>query len=199
MPKGRVLDYGCGTANNSIFFIKKGYDVCGTEVSENSLPLIKKNFEHNRLDPKKYMDRFSIISPDTTKIPFKSGFFDLIVSNQVLYYLSSEEQIRKVCKEMSRCLKPGGIVFLTMMGPDNYYIKYHAKQIHPGGVYEVVIDDPKSYLNGNRELIYVVKDEEHLKNLFSEFECLTTGYFDVSMFDQKGGQHWIFVGKKRNK
>ncbi|HEY4497214.1 MAG TPA: class I SAM-dependent methyltransferase [Candidatus Paceibacterota bacterium] len=199
LPKGKVLDYGCGTANNSIFFIEKGYDVWGVEVSENSFPLIKKNLERNHFDPKQWMKRFSLISPDATKIPFKSGFFDLIVSNQVLYYLSSGAQIRKVCKEISRCLKPGGLVFLTMMGPGNYYIKYHTKQIYPGGIYEIFIGDPKHYLYGNRELIYVVKDEEHLKDLFSEFECLSMGYFDVSMFDQKGGQHWIFIGRKRSR
>lgn len=198
LPTGRVLDYGCGTANNSIFFIEKGYDVYGVDVSENAIGLIERNLAKNHLDPK-LIDRFSVIPPDTTKLPFKNGYFDLIVSNQVLYYLSSEEQIRKVCKELSRCLKPGGYVFLTMMGPKNYYIKHHAKQIHPGGVYEISIDDPKHRLYGNRELIYLVRDEDHLKDLFSEFECITTGYFDHAMFDMRSGFHWIFVGKKINK
>ena len=40
-------------------------------------------------------------------------------------------------------------------------------------------------------------DEEELKDLFSEFECLSTGYFDQSMFDMTSTFHWIFVGKKR--
>src|SRR3989344_4369465 len=115
LPKGKVLDYGCGTANNSIFFIDKGYDVWGTEVSENSLPLIAKNLERNNLDIGKWMPRFSIIPTDATRLPFKNGLFDLVVSNQVLYYLSSEKQIRKVCKELYRVLKPGGLVFFTMM------------------------------------------------------------------------------------
>src|SRR3989344_3154572 len=190
IPKGRVLDYGFGTGNNSIFFMEKGYDVYGVEVNDGGRELMKKNLERNHVNPKE-IDKFTLIPPNNVKLPFKDNFFDVIISNQVLYYLSSEDQIRKVCKELHRILRPGGVVFFTVMGPKNYYIKYHAKQIHPGGVYEILVDDPKHRLYGNREFIYLVRDEEHLKDLFSDFKCLSTGYFDHAMFDMPSGFHWI--------
>jgi SAM-dependent methyltransferase len=195
LPTGRVLDYGCGGGNNSMFFIEQGYETYGVDVADAALPLIKTNLQSRHLDSN-LIDRFSLIAPDSTVLPFESGFFDFILSNQVLYYLPSERHIRDVCRELSRCLRPGGAVFFTMMGPTNYYITHHAKQIHRGNIYEIAIDDHAHRLHGVREMIYLVKDSDELKNLFSEFECLSTGYFDQSMFDLKSAFHWIFIGQK---
>jgi hypothetical protein len=96
---------------------------------------------------------------------------------------------------MARVLRPGGLVFFTMMGPTNYYITHHLKDVH-GGVYEISIDEKGHRLEGVKEMIFLVRDEEHLKDLFSEFECLTSGYFDQRMFDLRSNFHWIFVGRK---
>jgi len=198
LPTGRVLDYGCGTGNNSVFFLENGYDVFGADVNENVLKLIKKNLEFRHLNPK-LIKKFSIIPPDSTKLPFKDNFFDFILCNQVFCYLASEEQIKKVCKDLSRVLRPGGIVFFTIYGLENYYFKYHAKEIHTGGVYKILIDDPKHRLYGLEELDYVVRDEKHLKDLFSEFECVSTGHFSEGMLDMSSNFHWIFIGKSKKK
>ena len=192
IPSGRILDYGCGSGNNSVFFVEKGYEVYGVDVVESVVPQIKAVLKDKYAD-----DKFLIVPPDCSSLPFKDGFFDFIISNQVLYYLASETHIRKVCKELSRCLRPGGVVFFTMMGAKNYYITHKATQIHKENVYEININDKKSRLHGRNDIIYVVRDRDELKNLFSEFECLSIGYFDQSMFDMVSNFHWIFVGRKK--
>lgn len=195
MPNGRVLDYGCGSGNNGVFFIQQGYDVYGVDVAEAALDQIRANLEMYSLDMR-HLERFRIIAPDATTLPFADGFFDLIVANQVLYYLGTKERIQSLCREFGRCLRPGGLVFFTMCGARNYYFTHHTKQIHRGETCEVVIEDPCHRLYGLRELVYVVRDEEHLRRLFSDFECVNVGYFDMSMFDMKSSFHWIFVGRK---
>jgi len=195
MPGGRVLDYGCGSGNNSLLFIQQGYDVYGVDVAEVALDQIRANLEMYGLDTK-HLDRFKIIAPDTNTLPFEDGFFDLIVANQVLYYLGTENRIRTLSHELSRCLRPGGLVFFTMYGARHYYFTHHTKRIHDSETCEVVIEDPSHRLYGLRELVYVVRDEEHLKRLFSDFECVNVGYFDMCMFDVKSNFHWIFVGRK---
>jgi len=196
MPEGRVLDYGCGSGNNSALFIQKGYDVYGTDVVPESLVQIEANLEMYGLSPE-HLQKFQIISPEANVLPFEDSFFDLVVSNQVLYYLATEKRIRDRCKELARCLRPGGLVYFTMIGARNYYFTHHTTRIHNKETCEVVIEDPSHRLHGLKELIYVVRDEEHLKDLFSEFECVDVGYFDMSSFDVKGNFHWIFVGRKR--
>lgn len=195
IPQGKILDYGCGTGNNSMFFLDKGYDVWGVDVSPSFLNLVRANLEDRKYDTG-LLSRFSVIPPENVKLPFEDNFFDFIISNQVLYYLSSEEQIKKVVRELSRCLKPGGAIFITMMGPKNYYITHHATQIHNRRVYEISFDDPNDRLKGYREFIYLVRDENDLRNLFSEFTPVEIGYFDQGMFTVKSNFHWIFVGKK---
>lgn len=43
-------------------------------------------------------------------------------------------------------------------------------------------------------LNYVVHDTDELKSLFSKFECLSTDYFDQSMFGMKSNFRWVSVG-----
>lgn len=199
LPNGRVLDYGFGTGNNSIFFMDKGYDVWGLEVAESSLSLLKNNLKRHGYSPK-LADHFSIIPLDglarSFKLPFENDSFDLIISNQVLYYLPSKKQIQEVSRELNRILKPNGIVYFTMMGPKNYYIVYHAEQVYDNQIYEISFDDLDHRLNGYREFIYLVRDEKELKDLFSVFLPVDIGYFDQKMFDISSNFHWIFVGKK---
>ncbi len=190
-----ILDYGCGSGNNSMFFLHKGYNVHGVDVAPHFTELVKKNIElHNVC--RSAIDNFSVIDPATTKLDFPDSHFDFIISNQVLYYLSSEEQIKKVCNELKRILKPNGYIFLTMVGPRSYYITHHAKQIHNRRVYEITIEDKEHRLNGIHEFILIIRDKEDLCNMFDMFEPITTGYFEEQMFDMSSNFHHIFVGEK---
>jgi len=186
IPSGKVLDFGCGSGNNSRFFMDKGYEVYGTDVADAALPLIEQNCGST--------DNFQILPPDISILPFENGAFDFILSNQVLYYYDTAERIRAICEELKRCLKPSGVVFFTMMGPKSYYITKHAERVGDD-LYEVKIGTGHR-LSGYHEIIYVVRDQAHLLDLFDTFDCLTTGYFDQSMFDLESNFHWIFVGQK---
>lgn len=195
LPTGNVLDYGCGGGNNACFFIEKGYKTWGVDVTPNILPLVRQNLRERCLDPSNE-DRFSIINVESPSLRFADGFFDLCVSNQVLYYLPTEAAIHQVCREIRRALRPGGLVFFTMMGPKNYYIQGHTKAVLDEHVHDIRIEDPTHRLAGVRELIYLIRNEDHLKRVFSEFEPITLGYFEQRMFDMTSNFHWIFVGQK---
>ena len=121
LPAGNVLDYGCGGGNNACFFMEKGYQVWGVDVTPHVLPLVRSNIESRHLDVRN-AERFSVIDVLDPNLPFEDGFFDLCVSNQVLYYQPTESAIHDVCREIARVLRTGGVVFFTMMGQKNYYI-----------------------------------------------------------------------------
>lgn len=195
IPRGRVLDYGFGAGNNSVFFLEQGYDVWGVDVTPKSMEFLQKNLTWRHLVPV-LSQNFSIIPPENVALPFADNFFDFILSNQVLYYIPSAEQIRAVCRELSRCLRPGGAVFFSMMGPQNYYLRKFVARVHPGGIREIYIDDPSHRLCGNREFMYLVEDEQGLRDLFAEFTCVSTGFFNESMLDMPSNFHWIFIGTK---
>ena len=194
--KAKILDFGCGSGNNSTMFIAQGHEVFGIDVTESILPLVKQNLELHGLDPNN-IRRFTHTTGPILHLPYKDNYFDFILSNQVHYYSSSEVELHGINKDLFRVLKPGGSIFITMMGLKNYYITHHLKELSQNAqIYKVRITDPNHRLFGVSEDVLAVRDEEHLLNLFKEFEPVTVGYFDQSMFDLYSNFHYIFVGRK---
>lgn len=192
---GKVLDFGCGSGNNSIFFMQKGYTVYGVDVAPSFKKLLAANLELNHID-QSVLANFSTISGESTALDFPDNSFDLIISNQVLYYMPNEQHLREVCNELKRVLRPGGIVFFTMMGPSHYYITDHLQRIHDGRIYEIEIKDKNHRLYGVKQLILLPRDEADLCSLFDAFEPVTVGSLDQRMFDIHCSFHYIFAGRK---
>jgi SAM-dependent methyltransferase len=187
IPRGRVLDFGCGSGNNMKFFLDQGYDVTGTDIVDDVVPLVRENLGNKGV--------VQILPPNIERLPFADGSFDVVLSNQVLYYLASRQRIEAMSREFARVLRPGGAVFITMMGLRNYYCSGKLARNLGDDVYEVVIEGANR-LSGFHQVIYAVRDDEHLRDLFGNFEPLTTGYVDQSLFDLKSSFHWIFAGRK---
>lgn len=192
LPDGKILDYGYGSGNNSVYLMERGYDVYGTEVADSSLGLLKQNLKDRNLHHE-VAGKFLTISPDNISLPFEDNYFDFILSNQVLYFLPTEKHIKKVCRELKRILRPGGVVLFTMMGPKNYFVAQNTKKID-GKIHKVEFGSSHR-LNGLKQVIYIVDTEAELKELFSDFNCIKVGYFDIDIMDGSNF-HWIFIGTK---
>jgi SAM-dependent methyltransferase len=194
--KARILDFGCGSANNSTLFIAQGHEVFGIDVTDSIYPLIKKNLDLHNLDPENIL-RFTHAQPPLLLLPYEDNSFDFILSNQVQYFSASEDEIHNINKELLRILKPGGSIFITMMGVRHYYITHHLKELSQDAqIYKIRVTDPAHRLYGVSEDVLAVRDENHLIDLFNEFENVSVGYFDQSMFDMYSNFHFIFVGRK---
>ena len=188
LPKGRILDFGLGSGNNARFFRDAGYDVHGTDVAHAVLPLVEENLGD--------LHNIEILSPDIKQLSYADEYFDMILSNQVLYYLADKERIRLICEEFRRILKPNGVVFFTMLGAKNYYISdKENNELVDNDIYRIRFEDAHR-LSGYHQVIYVIRDELHLRDVFDMFECISIGYFDQSMLTLPSNFHWIFIGKK---
>ncbi len=198
LPQGRVLDFGCGAGCNLVFFLEKGYDAFGVDITDQVLPLVEANLEYRNLE-KELAKQVKIVAPNSNRLPFDDGFFDLIVSHNALYCIASEQGLRDMIAEFHRCLRPGGYIFVTMMGTRHYWVADHTKRINENGGCEIEIDEPGHRLHGTKEAVYAIKDEEHLKQIFNKFETINVGYYDQSLFDQKNCFHWLYTGRKSEK
>jgi len=195
-PKARILDFGCGSANNSIPFMKDGHVTHGIDVSESIIPLVKQNLEFHGLSAE-LVQNYIFAEPPLVTLPYEDDSFDFVLSNQVHYYSTSESELHTVNRELHRVMKPGAVIFATMMGPKNYYITRHLDSISPdGSVYHVRIKEPKHRLFGVAEDVLLTRDEDHLRSQFAEFEPVTVGHFSQSMFDMTSNFHYIFIGRK---
>jgi len=91
--KGKnILDVACGTGR--FFHLYGNRKIYGIDISKDQLD------EAKRKNPKAILK-----VADAEKLPFKDGFFDVVITSQFIEHIP---QYKKVIKEMKRVCKPGG-------------------------------------------------------------------------------------------
>ncbi|HBB87085.1 MAG TPA: class I SAM-dependent methyltransferase [Blastocatellia bacterium] len=131
----RVLDAGCGTGRNLVYFLRNGYEVFAVDQSEESIREVRKlasvlaphlPADNFRVEPVERMS-FGIeanssqqtvnskATSGTHNLMEKSGGgFDCVLSSAVLHFARDEEQWQAMVDEMWRVLKPSGIFFARL-------------------------------------------------------------------------------------
>ncbi|HEY1835685.1 MAG TPA: class I SAM-dependent methyltransferase [Candidatus Saccharimonadales bacterium] len=106
-PKsGRVLDLGAGQGQDSRFFAEHGYDVVSTDIEDSALELSRSKL------PTKIKSKVTLQKLDLREeLPFASESFDVVYAHLSLHYFDIEKTWR-IFTEITRVLKPGGIVAL---------------------------------------------------------------------------------------
>ena len=108
----RLLELGCGNGKlwqeNRIDL--RNREIFLSDISEGMVEEVR-----NKLG-----SDFNCIVADAEKIPFKDEYFDSIIANHVLFYLND---LNLGLKEISRVLKPNGILYCSTYG------KNHMKEI----------------------------------------------------------------------
>lgn len=105
----KVLDLGCGAGRNTWYLADQGFEAYGLDNAPTGLDMLKKALKERELKAElKVGDAF-----DT--LPYPDNFFDALVSVQVMQH-AKESVIKKAVKEISRVVKPGGLIFITLCG-----------------------------------------------------------------------------------
>jgi ubiquinone/menaquinone biosynthesis C-methylase UbiE len=110
VPGMRVLDAGCGTGRNLVYFLRSGYEVFG--VDESSAAIAQTRRLASSSAPHLPADNFRVET--VTQMSFEDAGFDVVLSSAVLHFARDEEQWQAMVKEMWRVLKPGGILFARL-------------------------------------------------------------------------------------
>ena len=110
VPGMRVLDAGCGTGRNLVYFLRSGYEVFGVDESSEAIAQMRRLA--SALDPNLPSDNFRV--EEVERMSFPDSDFDAVLSSAVLHFARTEEQWEAMVKEMWRVLKPGGIFFARL-------------------------------------------------------------------------------------
>ena len=101
----RLLELGCGNGKlwqeNRIDL--RNREIFLSDISEGMVEEVR-----NKLG-----SDFNCIVADAEKIPFKDAYFDSIIANHVLFYLND---LNQGLKEVSRVLKPNGVLYCSTYG-----------------------------------------------------------------------------------
>lgn len=107
LPRGRVLEVGCGIGNCVVALAELGYDVTGIDISEQSLQRCRDLLERRRVTAR-------LLKQDLQEATF-CGEFDAAIglSSFITHFLSEAEQ-RECLRRMRDALRPGGYLVLSI-------------------------------------------------------------------------------------
>lgn len=102
-PK-KILDAGCGTGKDCIYFASHGYDVYGIDLSQG---MLKKAFEKSKSKNLKV----NLSLDDMRSLNFQNNCFDGVWTAAAIVHLSPKEK-QKAIRKFYRALKQGGILHI---------------------------------------------------------------------------------------
>lgn len=110
-PGDRILDVGAGAGEYSLYFARKGYEVCALELADANIAAFRK-----KLLPTDSIRLAQGNALDLSRYPDHS--FDAVLLFGPLYHLHSRESRLRCIEEAKRVCKHGGKLFLAFISND---------------------------------------------------------------------------------
>jgi SAM-dependent methyltransferase len=94
-----VVDFGCGSGENSLLLARHGGRVLGVDISESLLQLARRRMDVNGL-----AGRAQFVVGSAHDLPISDGSVDVVLGIAILHHLD----LMATAREVHRILKPGG-------------------------------------------------------------------------------------------
>ncbi len=106
----RVVDAGCGSGRNLVYFFREGYEVFGADSDPQAVESTRRLAAS--LAEGRPADNFRVEAVE--EMSFPSGFADVVLSSAVLHFARGDEQFLAMLNGTWRVLKPGGMLFCRL-------------------------------------------------------------------------------------
>jgi SAM-dependent methyltransferase len=169
-----ILDAGCGSGRNLIYFLRNGYEVFA--VDENPHAVEQVRLLANALDPNLSNDNFQVSAVEN--MPFSDERFDAVISSAVLHFAENEMHFYRMLEEMWRVLKSGGLFFARLASTigieDKIQLIEERRYLLPDGSERFLVDE--KLLNATINRIGAIQLEPlkttNVQNLRSMTTCV---------------------------
>lgn len=109
-PGMRILDAGCGSGRNLVYFLRHGYDIAAIDEDPQAVAAVTALAA--TLAPTIPASRFRVEPVEACSFP--DADFDVVLSSAVLHFARDEAQFDRMVAEMWRVLRPGGLLFCRL-------------------------------------------------------------------------------------
>jgi tellurite methyltransferase len=110
VPGMRVLDAGCGSGRNLVYFLREGYDVFGADADPQAIEGTRRLAAS--LAPGLPAANFRVETIEAMSFP--DAFAEVVLSSAVLHFARGDEQFLAMMRGTWRVLKPGGLLFCRL-------------------------------------------------------------------------------------
>lgn len=104
LPPKKILDAGCGTGKDCIYFASHGYNVYGVDLSQGMLEKAIKKSKSRSL-------KINLLIGNMQSLNFPNNYFDGVWNMAAIVHLSPKEK-QKAIREFYRVLRPEGILHI---------------------------------------------------------------------------------------
>jgi len=168
----KVLDAGCGSGRNLVYFLANRFEVYGIDQSIEAIEVTKARAAN--LAPANPTDNFVVCNVE--EMPFADNYFDLVISSAVLHFAYNHVHFEKMLYATWRVLKPGGFLFARLASNIGieHLVKHLGEGRHllPDGSQRYLVDEflLLSYTNKLNGELYEPIKTTNVQNL----RCMTT-------------------------
>jgi tellurite methyltransferase len=106
-PGMRILDAGCGTGRNLVYFLREGYEVYAADADPEALESVRSLAR--RFNPALPVSNFRVEAVEN--MSFDDACADVVFSNTVLHFARDDAHFESMLWGSWRVLKPGGLFF----------------------------------------------------------------------------------------
>jgi SAM-dependent methyltransferase len=106
----RVVDAGCGSGRNLVYFLREGYEVFGVDSDSQAVASTRRLAAS--VAPGLPADNFRVEA--IQEMSFPSGFADVVLSSAVLHFARGDDEFLAMLRGTWRVLKTGGLLFCRL-------------------------------------------------------------------------------------
>jgi SAM-dependent methyltransferase len=140
-PPMRLLDAGCGSGRNLVYFLREGFEVCGVDASPDAVARVRSLAR--TLAP--HLPEENFRPEPVERMSFEGESFDAVLSSAVLHFARDEAHWLAMVREMWRVLRPGGLFFARLASTAGVegLVKHLGgrRYLLPGGVEWLLADE----------------------------------------------------------
>lgn len=188
---GHVLDYGCGFGENLIFLTTRSYRVTGVDISSDLINYVRSKCRERGVP--NHMFGLQTLENEES-LPFEDESFDYIVSLGVLQYLGDRQSAAHCLKELTRCLRPGGKMIVSIFASENTFAIEGIRLGEERYYFKGTEKHKNLYLEYN---LYIPKSAESFVSIFPR-QCKVheVGYWD-NVYCGVKGKHYVALATKK--
>lgn len=171
----RILDAGCGSGRNLLFFLRHGFEVHAVDADAAAVRSVRQlaSAVHPAFQPE-HIQQASVDS-----LPWKEATMDAVISSAVLHFAPDERAFTAMILEMWRVLAPGGLFFARLassIGLERYLPSTVGRMRLPDGTVRFVVDE-RTLLDWTSRLDGTLADPLKTTNV-QNMRCMTTWVVD---------------------